>query len=214
MTSLDKIAPLNCKICTRLASYIDDQRAAHPDWHNAPVPSFGPATARLLIFGLAPGLRGANATGRPFTGDHAGLTLYKTLLSNGLATGSYAPDGNDDLVLPDLRISNAVRCVPPQNKPTSEEVRNCRPFLEKELAKMKQLKVILSLGKISHDSILRHFGQKLSAYPFGHGAEHQLPNGLLLIDSYHCSRYNTQTGRLAQDMFDDIFTLIKARLLE
>ena len=212
MSPLDEIAPLSCQLCPRLVSYLANQKVVHPEWHNAPVPSFGPASARLLIFGLAPGLRGANSTGRPFTGDHAGETLYKTLLSHGLAAGDYAPDGHDNLVLPDIRISNAVRCVPPQNKPTPDEVRNCRPYLEVELAKMSNLQVILCLGKISHDSILRHFQQKLSAYPFAHGAEHHLSNGLLIIDSYHCSRYNTQTRRLTQDMFDAVFNQIKARL--
>lgn len=209
MSELDIIAPLDCQKCQRLAAFLNKQNEAHPDWHNAPVPSFGPASARVLILGLAPGLRGANATGRPFTGDHAGRTLYKTLLAHKFALGQYAEDGNDSLTLPDTRISNTVRCVPPQNKPTTEEVHNCRPYLDVELAKMQNLQIILSLGKISHDSILRHFGFKLRAFPFAHEAIHKLDNGLILVDSYHCSRYNTQTGRLTQMMFDAVFDKIK-----
>ena len=212
MSELDIIAPLNCQKCPRLATYLRQQYISHPEWHNAPVPSFGPSTARLLILGLAPGLRGANATGRPFTGDHAGQTLYQTLLAQNLASGTYVPTGQDTLTLTDVRISNAVRCVPPQNKPTSEEVHNCRPYLDTELSKMRNLQIILSLGKISHDSILRHFGLRLSAFPFAHGAIHKLDNGFTLVDSYHCSRYNTQTGRLTQSMFDAVFERIKCLL--
>lgn len=212
MSHCDIIAPLDCALCPRLTTFLSEQRAKYPDWHNAPVPSFGPETARLLILGLAPGLRGANATGRPFTGDFAGETLYSTLLSHEFASGSYAPNGQDDLTLPDTRISNAVRCVPPQNKPTPDEVRNCRPYLETELQKMKNLQIILSLGKISHDTVLRHFGLKLSAFPFAHMAVHEITDEVVLVDSYHCSRYNTQTGRLTQSMFDDVFDLIKSKL--
>lgn len=212
MASLDAIAPLSCKACPRLSAFLDEQRQAHPDWHNAPVPSFGPRTAQLLIVGLAPGLRGANRTGRPFTGDFAGDTLYQTLLSTGLARGQYQQDGQDDLELPNVRITNAVRCVPPQNKPTAQEVHKCRPYLETELSLMPNLAIILSLGKISHDSVLRHFGLTLSHYPFAHQAVHQLPSGLMLVDSYHCSRYNTQTGRLTPAMFAAVFAEIQ-RLL-
>lgn len=212
MSELDYIAPRDCTLCPRLAAYLDTQRAQNPDWYNAPVPSFGPVSARLLILGLAPGRRGANATGRPFTGDGAGNTLYKALLEHRLATGSYSPDGRDDLALPDVRISNAVRCVPPQNKPTAEEIKTCRPYLQTELAKMPHLQMILSLGRISHETVLRHFGLRLPDFPFAHGASHLLPNGLYLVDSYHCSRYNTQTRRLTQTMFDDVLRLINSKL--
>ena len=212
MSSLDAIAPLTCTSCPRLSAFLDEQRRAHPDWHNAPVPSFGPREAQILIVGLAPGLKGANRTGRPFTGDFAGDTLYQTLLSTGLASGHYHTDGADDLTLPNVRITNAVRCVPPQNKPTTQEVHNCRPYLETELSLMPNLAIILSLGKISHDSVLRHFGLTLSHYPFAHQAVHHLPSGLVLVDSYHCSRYNTQTGRLTLSMFEAVFADIQQLL--
>ena len=202
---LDPVAPPDCRACPRLADYIDQQRIRWPDWHNGPVPSFGPITAEMLILGLAPGLRGANATGRPFTGDHAGRTLYQTLLKWGWASGHYDEKGADDLNLRNLRIANAVRCVPPQNKPTGAEINQCRPFLSAELARMKNLRLVLALGRIAHETLLRHFGWRLAAYPFGHNRCHHLPDGLLLLDSYHCSRYNTQTGRLTQASFDAVF---------
>lgn len=198
---LDFVAPQTCRKCSRLADFIDSQRIAHPDWHNNPVPSFGPIDAPVLILGLAPGLRGANATGRPFTGDFAGQVLYDALLACGLADGPYNAHKDDGLTLRQVRVSNAVRCVPPQNKPTSTEIATCRPFLSQELSQMKNLRLILSLGRISHETCLRHFGLKLSSYPFSHNSLHTLPSGIKLLSSYHCSRYNIQTGRLSQDMF-------------
>jgi uracil-DNA glycosylase family 4 len=181
-------------------------RAAFPDWHNAPVPSFGPLEAGLAIVGLAPGLRGANRTGRPFTGDYAGDLLYATLLAFDLAEGEYRADPNDSLVLTDVRICNSVRCVPPENKPTPAEFNACRPFLRRELAAMPNLRVAVALGRSAHDQALRVLDVKpATAYPFAHGRLHDLPNGLVLVDSYHCSRYNTNTGRLTTAMFHDVF---------
>jgi uracil-DNA glycosylase family 4 len=177
-------------------------RTAHPDWHNAPVPAFGGLDASLLIVGLAPGLKGANRTGRPFTGDYAGDLLYATLLKLGLARGDYRQRPDDGLTLIGCRITNAVRCVPPENKPTPAEAKACGPFLVKEIAALPKLKSILVLGRISHEASLRALGQKPSAYVFGHGKIHALPSGIRLIDSYHCSRYNTQTNRLTPDMFE------------
>lgn len=202
----------DCPLCPRLVAYREESRQKFPDKHNAPVPSFGPLDARLLIVGLAPGLKGANFTGRPFTGDYAGDLLYATLGKFGFAEGTYQAHKEDYVTLNDCRITNAVRCVPPENKPTTQEMHTCRPFLEKEIAAMPNLKIILSLGKISHDNVLRTFGQKLSAFPFGHEATHELPDGITLIDSYHCSRYNTQTGRLTPEMFEAVFQTIKEKL--
>jgi uracil-DNA glycosylase family 4 len=173
------------------------------------VPPFGPIDAQFLIAGLAPGLKGANFSGRPFTGDYAGDTLYAALLKMGFAKGTYKERADDGLQLVNCRITNAVRCVPPQNKPEPEEVANCRDFLEEELAAMPNLKLILALGKISHDSLIRFAGEKLSAHPFMHGKVHRLANGLTIIDSYHCSRYNTQTKRLTDEMFEAVFVKIK-----
>ncbi|MBU6235447.1 MAG: uracil-DNA glycosylase [Alphaproteobacteria bacterium] len=194
----------NCPFCPRLVGYRTDNRAAFPDKHNGPVPSFGPLDARLLVVGLAPGLRGANFTGRPFTGDWAGDLLYGTFLKVGLATGQYLERPDDGLALVGCRITNAVRCVPPENKPLPEEAAACQPFLKAELAGLPNLKVLLAQGKIAHDAVLRAMGLKLSAYPFIHGREHKLPNGLTLVDTYHCSRYNTNTGRLTEAMFEAV----------
>ncbi|MGH6931078.1 MAG: uracil-DNA glycosylase [Dongiaceae bacterium] len=193
----------DCDKCPRLAAYRSANRAAHPDWHNAPVPSFGPRDARLLIVGLAPGLKGANRTGRPFTGDYAGDLLYETLKTVGLATGDYDRRPDDDLALIDCRITNAVRCVPPENKPTPAEARTCRGYLQAEIQGLANLRAILALGRIAHDAVLAAFGCRLNGYKFGHGAKHGLPNGLHLVDSYHCSRYNTQTRVLTAAMFRD-----------
>jgi uracil-DNA glycosylase family 4 len=178
-------------------------RAKYPDWFNGPVPSFGPLTARILIAGLAPGLQGANRTGRPFTGDWAGDLLYATLLKHGLAKGVYDERADDTLELVDCRIANAVRCVPPQNKPESSEIKTCRPFLKSELETLPNVKVILALGKIAHDSVLITLGAKISAHPFKHGVTYDV-GGFKLISSYHCSRYNTNTGRLTTKMFEDV----------
>jgi uracil-DNA glycosylase family 4 len=188
------------------------QRAGHPDWHNAPVPAFGPLSARLLIVGLAPGLKGANLTGRPFTGDYAGDLLYATLKDKGLARGSYGATAEDGLELVDCRITNAVRCVPPENKPVGQEVAACRDFLVREIAAMANLKVVLVLGGLAHGAVLAALGERKSAYKFGHGALHRLPGGPVLADSYHCSRYNTNTGRLTAEMFADVFDLALVEL--
>ncbi len=203
----------DCSFCPRLVEFRLRQRAAFPDWHNAPVPSFGPLEARLAIVGLAPGLRGANRTGRPFTGDYAGDLLYATLLKFDLAEGVYRADPQDGLRLKDARIANAVRCLPPENKPTPAEFAGCRPFLRAELASMPNLSVVLALGRGAHDQVLRALGAKsLAGYPFAHGRLHELPDGRVLADSYHCSRYNTNTGRLTEAMFHDVFRAVTGRL--
>jgi len=208
--------PADCPLCPRLAAFRTDNARAYPDFHNAPVASFGPLAARILVLGLAPGLKGANATGRPFTGDFAGDLLYATLLAQGLAAGSYDKRPDDGLRLVDCRIANAVRCVPPQNKPTPKEIATCRPFLERELAAMPNLRAVLALGRIAHESLLRTVGAKLKDHPFAHGARHALtgPDGraLLLFDSYHCSRYNTNTGRLTPEMFEAVFADMRRAL--
>jgi uracil-DNA glycosylase len=194
----------DCPLCQRLVDFRLAARARFPDWHNAPVPPFGPDGARLLIVGLAPGLQGANRTGRPFTGDYAGNLLYATLQEFGLSRGAYDQRPDDGLELVDCRISNAVKCVPPENKPTPEEIRICNRFLAEELASLPRLKVILALGSIAHDAVLVGMGRRKSAAKFAHGARHDLPRGLSLYDSYHCSRYNTNTGRLTAEMFRDV----------
>ena len=176
------------------------------------MPSFGSLDARLFIVGLAPGLKGANQTGRPFTGDYAGDLLYATLKEFGFAQGDYGKHKNDKLTLNDCRISNAVRCVPPENKPTTEEIRTCLAFFKGELAALSKLRIVLSLGTISHGAVLSALGLKKSAFTFAHGALHQLPNGLLLADSYHCSRYNTNTRRLTPAMFQAVFKTIRENL--
>jgi len=188
------------------------QRAAHAEWHNAPVPSFGDISARLLIVGLAPGLKGANRTGRPFTGDYAGDLLYATLKKFGFARGDYAQHKDDGLTLIDCRVSNAARCVPPENKPLPEEVATCRQFLIAEIAAMPKLQAILALGQIAHGAVLTAFGQRKSAFAFKHAAMHALPDGKLLADSYHCSRYNTNTGKLTTTMFEAVFKELNKRL--
>jgi len=195
----------DCALCPRLAAFRAANREQFADWHNAPVPSFGGDDARLLIVGLAPGLRGANRTGRPFTGDYAGDLLYPTLLAFGLAEGRYGASPNDGLRLVGCRITNAVRCVPPENKPTGKETTTCRRFLAKEIASLSELRVILALGTVAHGTVLAALSERRAAFPFGHGAVHSLSNGLRLADSYHCSRHNTNTGRLTRDMFEDVF---------
>jgi len=206
LSDIDPADPTrDCSRCPRLVAFRDRHRAAHPDWHNAPVPSFGAGDARLLIVGLAPGLKGANCTGRPFTGDYAGDLLYATLLKFGLAEGRYRERADDGLQLKGVRITNAVRCVPPENKPEPSEVKSCRPFLIAELASLKQLKAILTLGTLAHTQVLATLGLRQTTYKFAHQAQHVLPNGLVLADSYHCSRYNTNTGRLTTEMFEAVF---------
>ena len=208
MTVFKNPAP-DCPRCPRLAAFRGENKAKFPEKFNAPVPSFGGLDAQLLVLGLAPGLKGANFTGRPFTGDYAGDLLYKTLLEQGFATGDYGAHANDGLALVNCRISNAVRCVPPQNKPTTEETKTCLSFLKEERAAMPDLKVIVSLGKIAHDAVVRDYGLKLSAFKFAHNVRHKLPDGVTLVNSYHCSRYNTQTGRLTDAMFTDVFLSVK-----
>jgi uracil-DNA glycosylase family 4 len=204
--------PADCARCPRLAQFRAAQRAAHPDWHNAPVPSFGDETARLLVVGLAPGLKGANRTGRPFTGDYAGDLLYGTLLKFGLAAGQYGAAADDGLRLKGMRITNAVRCVPPENKPEPGEIKACRPFLVAELGGLRQVRAILALGQLAHAQVLATLGLRQAAYKFAHGALHELPNGMILADSYHCSRYNTNTGRLTAEMFEAVFQALLPRL--
>ena len=205
----------DCPLCPRLVAFREDNQAAHPDFHNGPVPSFGGADARLLIVGLAPGLKGANRTARPFTGDYAGDLLYPTLKKFGLAHGTYDARPDDGVRLDDCRITNAVRCVPPQNKPVGAEVKACRPFLVAELDSMRRLEVVLALGGLAHNATLATLGYRQSAFKFGHGAQHEITVGerpVLLMNSYHCSRYNTNTGRLTAEMFEDVFTAIRTHL--
>jgi uracil-DNA glycosylase family 4 len=193
--------PRDCGHCPRLAKFRADNRARYPDYFNAPVPSFGHPDARLLIVGLAPGLHGANRTGRPFTGDYAGDLLYATLLSQGLARGIYDARADDGFELVDCAITNAVRCVPPENKPLPAEIKTCRRFLAGQLAQMPKLKAVLTLGRIAHDSVLSALGIAKKAHPFAHSAQYDTGK-LTLIASYHCSRYNTNTGVLTQAMFE------------
>jgi uracil-DNA glycosylase family 4 len=195
--------PRDCPLCPRLVAFREEARRLHPDWYNNPVPYWGDASAKLVIIGLAPGLKGANRTGRPFTGDYAGDLLYATLLKVGLATGTYEQRPDDSLRLKDTLIANGVACVPPQNKPTTEEIKTCRRFLVKRLSEERPL-AYLALGRIAHDQLLVSLGEKRSRFAFGHGAEHHLSNGVRLFDSYHCSRYNTNTGVLTTEMFEDV----------
>ncbi len=197
--------PHDCPICPRLAAYRAVNRDAHPDWWNAPVPGFGDPQAWLCIVGLAPGVTGANRTGRPFTGDFAGTLLYATLDKFGLSRGVFDARADDGLTLDGAFITNAVRCVPPQNKPEVAEIHACRPFLSAQLAALPRLKVVLALGTIAHQSALKALGGKLPKHPFAHAAVHRLHTGITLVDSYHCSRYNTNTGRLTAPMFEAAF---------
>jgi uracil-DNA glycosylase len=211
--SADPAAPgPDCPLCPRLAAYRHANRAANPEWHNAPVPSFGPLSARLLVVGLAPGVRGANRTGRPFTGDYAGMLLYETLIAHGFARGQYAAAPDDGLTLIDCRIVNAVRCVPPQNLPEPKEIATCNPFLQAELAAMPQLVAILALGVVAHSAVLRAHGLPAARLKFAHGAVHALSNGRALADSYHVSRYNTSTRRLTPEMFQSVIRHLAGRL--
>ena len=202
-----------CPLCPRLAEFRARNRASFPDWHNAPVASFGDINSRLLIVGLAPGLRGANRTARPFTGDWAGDLLYQTLDKFALSQGVYGSCIDDGLRLLDCRITNAVRCVPPENKPIGAEIRACATFLQAEINAMENLEVILALGGLAHGAILSVLGAKKSVFKFAHQAQHVVGNHPLLVDSYHCSRYNTNTGRLTEAMFEDVFRDIR-RLLD
>jgi len=204
--------PQDCPLCPRLAKFRADNRERYPDYFNAPVPTFGRSNARLLIVGLAPGLHGANRTGRPFTGDWAGDLLYATLLKYGLARGHYDERADDGLVLVDCAITNAVRCVPPENKPIPAEINTCRQFLSAQIHSMPRLRAILALGKIAHDSVVTALGAKKSAHPFKHGAQYEIGK-FSLVSSYHCSRYNTNTGVLTAKMFEEVVKKAKAAAL-
>jgi uracil-DNA glycosylase family 4 len=203
----------DCPFCPRLAAFRETQQRAHPEWFNAPVPTFGDQQAELLIVGLAPGLKGANRTGRPFTGDYAGDLLYGTLRKFGFAEGVYAARPDDGLELRRVRITNAVRCVPPQNKPEPSEIATCRRFLDAEIAAAPRLRAILALGAIAHDTVLAALGLRRALFPFAHGRMHALPLGLVLADSYHCSRLNTNTGKLTVAMFESVFAALAHRLI-
>ena len=201
----------DCPLCPRLAELRETLRQEEPDWWNAPVPAWGDADAWLAIVGLAPGRRGANRTGRPFTGDDAGDLLFAVLGEAGLTRGRYERRADDGLRLEGAMILNAVKCLPPQNRPLGSEVANCSRFLAAQLRALPKLEVIVALGKVAHDSLLRLYGLRLAHHPFAHRAEHALPDGTLLIDSYHCSRQNTRTGRLTPGMFAKVFVRAKAR---
>lgn len=204
-------APRDCRICERLAAYRDEVAVKNPDWHNAPVDSFGDPEASLLVVGLAPGVTGANRTGRPFTGDYAGDLLYATLSKFGWANGAFDARPDDGLKLTGAMVTNAVRCVPPQNKPVGAEINACRQFLSARIKALPNLKAIIALGVISHQSTLRALGARVAAHPFGHNARWEI-GGLILRDSYHCSRYNTNTGRLTTPMFEDVFSAMRDEL--
>jgi uracil-DNA glycosylase family 4 len=208
-------APRDCPLCPRLVAFRLANREKEPAWYNGAVQSFGQenaATARLLIVGLAPGLRGANRTGRPFTGDYAGELLYETLIDYGFARGNYQARPDDGLMLVDCLIANGVRCVPPENKPTPAEITTCRQFLVARIATLPALAAIIVLGRIAHETTILALGQRRASYPFAHGACHRIRPGLALFDSFHCSRYNTNTGKLTRDMFRSVFAQVRAHL--
>lgn len=205
--------PRECPACPRLVAFREELRGLHPDWHNAPVATFTSASPRLLVIGLAPGMKGANATGRPFTGDYAGDLLYQTMLDYGFAEGTYRARPDDGMVLKDAMITNAVRCLPPQNKPTGPEIRTCRPYLLATLAATPSISAVLALGRIAHETFLSALDLRRADFPFAHGARHELPGrSMSLFDSYHCSRYNTNTGRLTEEMFRSVFDGIRRHI--
>lgn len=203
-----------CQRCPRLVRFLDEGRGEYPHYHCAPVAPFGDAAARLIIIGLAPGFHGANASGRPFTGDYAGILLYDTLHRFGFSSAPQSSHVGDGLKLMNARITNAVKCVPPENKPTPAEIRECNRFLQAELLTLKRPSALLALGTIAHNAVLRAFELRLAEYKFAHGAEHRLPSGHVLLDSYHCSRYNTNTGRLTEAMFHQVFARVRQCLDE
>lgn len=200
---------VECRLCPRLATFLDDVRLRYPHYHARPVPAFGADNPRLLIVGLAPGMHGANASGRPFTGDHAGILLYKTLFEHGFSSHADAVLAGADLILKDCRITNAVKCLPPQNKPLGSEVVTCNAYLKNELAQLKSGALILALGGLAHGAVLRALNLKAGVHKFGHGVSHALSDGRWLVSSYHCSRYNTQTRRLTPTMFTAVFAQIR-----
>ena len=208
MSDVDGKPGHDCPRCPRLVAFRKNWRTKEPTWFNGPVPSFGPLGARVLIVGLAPGIQGANRTGRPFTGDYAGVLLYETLGKFGFARGAYGAHPDDGLELVDCRITNAVRCVPPENKPTPDEIRTCRDFLAAAITEMKKLRAVVALGRIAHDSVVTALGAKKSLTPFTHGGKHELDK-LTLFSSYHCSRYNTNTGVLTPEMFSKVFASVR-----
>lgn len=203
---------INCRQCERLAHFLDEVKGKHPDYFCKPVPAFGDANARFVIVGLAPGMHGANKTGRPFTGDYAGVLLYETLYKYGFATKPVSKSADDDLKLINCRISNAVKCLPPDNKPLPAEINTCNQYIAAELKALKPGSVMLALGNVAHAAVLKAFDLKLKDYKFAHAARHTFPNGLVLYDSYHCSRYNTQTKRLTEVMFHEVFAEIAVEL--
>jgi len=209
MSSFD----VNCRRCERLANFLDEVKVDHPDYFAKPVPAFGAKKAQLLIVGLAPGMHGANRTGRPFTGDHAGILLYQTMHKYGFASKPESISADDKLKLRNCRITNAVKCLPPQNKPIGSEINECNVFLAEELKSLSKGSVILALGSIAHNAVLKALGMKLSTAKFAHNVIHPLDNNCVLLDSYHCSRYNTQTKRLTEKMFCDVFANAK-KLIE
>ena len=204
----------NCIKCDRLSDYLSLSKKKYPDYFCKPVPAFGDKNIKLLIVGLAPGLHGANKTGRPFTGDHAGIILYETLFKHGLSNKPYSKENGDDLELHNCRITNAVKCLPPLNKPNPLEIKNCNQFLKCEIELLKPKTILLALGTIAHNAILSALTLKRKNFSFSHAARHELPNDLILYDSYHCSRYNTQTKRLTTEMFNHVFLLIKKEMGE
>jgi uracil-DNA glycosylase family 4 len=201
-----------CRQCERLATFLDEVKAKNPTYFCKPVPPFGDENSKLIIVGLAPGMHGANQTGRPFTGDYAGVLLYETLYKYGFATKSQSVSAHDDLQLVNCRITNAVKCLPPDNKPLPAEIATCNQFLAAELNQINTNSIILALGNVAHLAVLKAFGLKIKDYKFGHAARYTLPNGLILVDSYHCSRYNTQTKRLTEAMFHSVFAMIQQDL--
>ncbi|MFA5955899.1 uracil-DNA glycosylase [Hyphomicrobium sp.] len=205
-------APPKCSRCPRLVAYRAENERQEPQWFNGAVPSFGALDSSVLIVGLAPGRNGANRTGRPFTGDYAGVLLYDTLLRYGFAKGEYHARPDDGLKLRNCMITNAVRCVPPENKPEPKEIANCRPYFAARLASLPKLKIILALGRIAHDQTLTTLAKRKALYPFAHGTRHELAPNLVLYDSFHCSRYNTNTGRLTTEMFHSVFEAIRREL--
>ncbi len=208
---MSKIFNPSCRRCPRLAAFLDEVRANHPDYHCKPVPPFGDPKARLLILGLAPGKHGANRSGRPFTGDHAGILLYATLFKFGLATRAISTAAGDGLQLTQARITNAVKCLPPDNKPLPVEIKTCNDYLRSELAHSPEVRAVLALGGVAHEAVLRAYGLPTKRFKFAHGAAHEMEDGRMLVDSYHCSRYNTQTRRLTTEMFEGVVE--KARTL-
>ncbi len=196
---------IDCRACPRLADFLDEIKCQHPDYHARPVPPFGDPVARVLIVGLAPGMHGANASGRPFTGDHAGILLYETMYKYGFSSAPVSISTDDGLSLKNCRVTNAVKCLPPQNKPIGSEVNNCNSFLKTELLAMPEDSVLIALGSIAHNSVIKALSLRQKVFKFGHNHLHQVKDGIQLLDSYHCSRYNTQTRRLTTDMFEQVF---------